>query len=110
MEQSYNNIEIPIIVEKIYTITGVQKHYSLGNMSYGEWLIYKNNQPCFYMNIFDEYYKEIKDDLSRLGKSFIEQKLKEKGLSLKTKIFGIRRGVLMEKSISIPRLPKYYLQ
>lgn len=108
MEEPRNYINVAVITEKIYTITGVKKHYGLGDMAYGEWLVYKNNKPCFYMNSFDDYYKEIKKD--HLGLPFLEKKLKARGLTLNTNYWGMRSGKLEDEIITLPLLPKFYLQ
>ena len=35
--------------------------YTLSDFSYGEMLLFENNYPKFYINIFDENFSEIKD-------------------------------------------------
>lgn len=59
--------------------------YRLSDMAYGEWIILEDNKPRYYVNIFDDLYKEIREwvqnhkiDVSIL----LERSIEAKGLNL----------------------------
>ncbi|GAB3922780.1 hypothetical protein [Mucilaginibacter myungsuensis] len=51
-------MKLAVIVNKVYTLTGIRYLYRLSDFVYGEWLIYNNGDPVFYFNAFDELYQD----------------------------------------------------
>jgi len=53
-------ISIPIRVVPAICLPLVRRNiYRLSDFAYGEWLIYEDNIPKYYLNIFDKIYKDI---------------------------------------------------
>jgi len=73
----------------IYTFSGIKKIKKLPDYSYGEWLIYQNNEPRYYFNIFDRKYSDIHHKISDNIEMFLVDKLKGKKMSIRPKIIGI---------------------
>jgi hypothetical protein len=86
------SVRIKLFVTAVYTLTGKKYLYALGDMAYGEWLIYKNNKPRYYLNVFEDNNKHLIDEGKNQLQSYIEGKLKliDGALSLNTHIVGIR--------------------
>ena len=61
--ESENNLEI--LVEMIPILSLFKNKYliKLPDSAYGEWLIFKDNKPVFYLNIFDPQFEEIKNKI-----------------------------------------------
>ncbi len=97
----------------IYTFLGKRTYrYKLSDFSYGEWLIFENNKPKFYFNIFDKEYHEVRLAFSNSKDFDLEKKLKSynKGLSIYQKLIGI---TFLKKTflqvIELEKLPKNVL-
>lgn len=68
--------------------------YLLSNSSYGEMLIFENNEPKYFINLFDEKFRDLKDYISSNENSMedvLNSILKFAGSKLTTKqnLFGI---------------------
>ena len=92
IEKGDNLIEMPLRVTPILTIFGkIQYKYKLSDFAYGEWIIFENEKPKYYLNLFDNSdYK--KDKVYSKSKNFnIESILDkfQKGLSIYQKVWGI---------------------
>jgi hypothetical protein len=99
-------VKIKLFVTKVYTLTGKKYLYALGDMAYGEWLVYKNNKPRYYLNVFEDNNENlIKEGQSNL-QSYIENKLKliDEDLSLKPNITGIRSAHTYVEWFDLERL------
>jgi len=92
-------------VRGVYTLTGVKYRYKLSDFAYGEWLIYKNNQPVYYFNIFDQEYAHLTEIIKANEQGFLIGSLKRQGLNLKQNIFGIASIKSYLKSINLEKLP-----
>ena len=68
--------------------------YSLSDFSYDEFLIFENNKPIYYLNLFNKFNKELRDYINLIDCS-VEEIIKKIGdvnklkLSCTQKIFGI---------------------
>jgi hypothetical protein len=114
MAHSLNNnlsVKLRLEVTSVYTFTGVKHLYKLPDMAYGEWLIFKDDKPYFYFNIFDEDYIAIKDKAGDNVERYLEDRLRmvEGGLTLKQRIFGLRGVQVSDEWITIEKLPKNLL-
>lgn len=114
MVQSFadnNLVNIRLRVTRVYTLKGVKYLYRLSDMVYGEWLIYKDGKPFFYFNIFDDDYKDIKDEIGGDVENYLRIKLIQAGKewSLKQYIFGIPSSGTFDEQINIEKLPKNFL-
>lgn len=103
-----DNIEISLLCTPIYTIFGKRIKYSLPDSAYGGWIIFENNQPKYYFNIFDCYYNDIRDVFNEQKKD-IESILKNhnSNLSLSQNFIGFsfRFQEYIEKC-KLEKLPK----
>ena len=97
----------------IFTLLGKWAYrYKLSDFSYGEWVIFENNKPKFYLNIFDSEYDEVRLVFSKSKNYDLEKKLKShnKGLSIYQKLLGI---TFLKKTflqvIELEKLPKHIL-
>jgi len=105
MEHSLNKIKLK--VTPIYTLTGVKYLYTLKDMAYGEWLIYQENKPRYYFNLFDKEYSFDKNQTGKSIEKFLETKLDilNVNLTIKQNIFGIKGSRTFETWQTIERLP-----
>ena len=84
--------------------------YSLGGFSYGEYLIFRKNEPVYYLYILDEKYKEFEDYISfNGGIEVIIPKIGQANniqLSCSPRLFGIDNYSKEEIiEIDIPEFP-----
>ena len=113
MEQSYTkeNIELKLLVTPVLTLTGRKYSYRLLDSAYGEWLVFEDNAPKYYLNIFDVDYgaiKKITVDSNSDVTDFLQCKFSSGAsrLKLTDDIFGIKlNGKSFIKSVSIEKLP-----
>lgn len=116
MPQSSDNrkVELKLLVTPVIGLWKRAQSYRLLDSAYGEWLIYENNFPVFYFNVFDEDYREIKELLSELNVTdFLEKALTKKHPNLTTKehLFGYKiNGKAEVKIFSIEKLPLKFLK
>lgn len=105
-------VEVSLSVIPVVTFLGKRKYlYQLSDSAYGEWLIYENHNPKYYLNIFDEEYVNIKNKITQT-KINVEDFLREKfnstqpKLTIDNTILGIKliRQTSIQK-ISLEKLP-----
>jgi hypothetical protein len=99
-------VKIKLFVSSVLTLTGRKKKYILGDMAYGEYLIYKDNYPKYYMYALDA--PNIKEQAKGANiADYIESKLPmiEDGLTLKHRIYGIPLGELESEWLELKELP-----
>ncbi len=100
-----NMVEVFLRVSPIITIWGKRKlKYELSDFNYGEWVIFKDNFPKYYLNMFDKEYDSIRE----LPDFDIENRLKmhKGGLSIHQKLFGISLwNKSFIKSFNLEKLP-----
>lgn len=61
VEWSGEKISIPIRIVPVICFPLRRRYlYLLSDLSYGEWLIFENSMPKYYLNIFDDTYKDIR--------------------------------------------------
>jgi len=78
-------------VEKIPILFSNKSIYRLSDFRYGQWLIWENNLPKYYVDLLDEKYSSIREIINGdvedfLTRTFSQKRLK---LSMKVSIFGI---------------------
>lgn len=81
-----NEVVIPLFAIPVTTL-GFKKRllYRLSDMAYGEWLIFQNDIPKYYLNIFDKIYEGVTFLADEDGSSFenrLEKLFKERNLNL----------------------------
>jgi hypothetical protein len=60
-EWAEEKVSIPIRVTPAICFPLHRRYlHLLSDFSYGEWLIFENNKPKYYLNIFDDIYKDIR--------------------------------------------------
>jgi hypothetical protein len=81
-----------LFVTPIYTLSGKKKLYSLGDMAYGEWLVFKKNQPYAYLNVLEYKGDALKKREIEDLETYLEQKLQklDSSLSLWQHFVGIK--------------------
>ena len=104
-----NNRFIEISVEAIPRLTilgGIKYKYKLSDFTYGEWLIFENNKPKYYLNLFDEEYKDIRERIEKFKDFELEKNLKkcDEKLSIHQKLIGI--SIWYKSSIQTLKLEK----
>lgn len=103
---------IKLFKHKYYTLSGIKYTYRLGDMSYGQWLVFKANKPYYYLDTFRDEYKDILKNVSGDIENFLRRKLAEKAgsLSLEDSVFGIRSSETSEEWIELQYLPRSILE
>jgi len=114
MEESYISkpLAIKVIATPVFTLTGVKCRYALLDMAYGEWLVYRDNHPQYYINLFDAEYEGIRDKVGNNAERYIKERLKNSNerLSLKPNIVGLKVGKEQQTSITVERLPIHLIE
>jgi len=95
----------------VYTLTGVKHLYKLGDMAYGEWLIFKNGEPTYFLCIFDDLYKDVRADIKEDPYLFLKEKFKREksNYSLTQGIHGIWSSNITDKWFDLEDLPLSFL-
>lgn len=100
-------IKMKLFLTDVYTITGKKIRYSLGDMAYGEWLVFKNNYPVYFLNLLD-FKGDVKKhiDQKNIQKS-LERKLKkfDSEFTLKQHFIGIRSHKTSWQWVEVESLP-----
>lgn len=106
-----NLLAIPVL-----TFFGIRISYRMLDSAYGEWLIYENNLPKYYLNIFDPEYASLRKNTLDSGIDVVEY-LKEKITPLNSRlmfsdnIIGIKfNNRASIKSISVEKIPNEFLK
>jgi len=60
MQKVLEKVEIPVEMIPVYTLSGKKTIIKLSDFAYGEWLIFKNNELVYYINLFDSYFSQLK--------------------------------------------------
>jgi len=91
----------------VFTIAGKKHLYKLGDMTYGEWLIFKDNFPIYYLDISDELYKDIDESIKKDPYNYLKDKFKrgKEGFSLCQGIKGIWSSRVDDKLFDMEKLP-----
>ena len=98
--------EMKLFVTTIYTLRGKRLSYSLGDMAYGQWLVFKDDHPHFYINIFEYKGDNMKFKETENLETYLEQKLKviDSHLSLKQNIIGLRSSKTYSQWFKLEKL------
>lgn len=96
----------------VYTLTGKRHLYKLGDMAYGEWLIFKDNMPVFYLNIFDKMYENVAESIKKDPRGYLEKKiaLEKSTYSLNQNIHGIWSSKVNIKWFELEQLPVSFFE
>lgn len=73
-----NRVRLRLLRIPIWNFYRIRYIYRLSDFTYGQWLIFSNGLPVYYLDIFDERYSKFFD----VGTGFLEGKFKEKGMAL----------------------------
>ncbi len=85
-------IEISLEAIPFFTIWGkIQYRYKLSDFTYGNWIIFENNKPKYYLNLYDNDYDDIREKFSKSKDFDLESTLKthKKNLSIHQNFWGI---------------------
>jgi hypothetical protein len=118
MEQSSDNllkIDIEIEVEPMLTLMGRKYFYRLPDNAYGEWIIFENRTPKYYLNVFDKRYVAFlkKFEIIIDKETYLENIINKvnRSLTIKNHIWGIRCYSKSKlKTFSLEKLPLSFLQ
>ena|SRR3569833_522241 len=104
-------MEIKLEDITVYTLTGKKHLYKLGDGAYGEWLIFKENIPVYYLNIFDDMYAMVDQSIKSDPWGYLEKRFKigMEGYSLSQHIHGIWSSKVTFKQFEIEKLPISFL-
>ena len=88
-------VTLDLLVTPIITLFGQKYSYRLLDSAYGEWLNYEDNYPKYYLNIFDDEYREIENEIVQANiniKDYLETHLHKTSPELKmaSHLLGIR--------------------
>ena len=105
-------MKLRLEVIPVYTLSGKKTIYKLGDMAYGEWLIFKNGVPFYYFNIFDELYKDLKEPIRNDPYNFLKKNIDEhgEGLKLSQNIWGIWSSNIQDKWFDLEMLPLSFFE
>jgi len=100
-------VKIKLLVIPLITLGGKKYRYLLGDMAYGEWLVYKNNYPQYYLSILETNHERFGTALSPDLEAIITSKLKliDDKLKLKQNIIGLKIGKSYTKWFELEKLP-----
>src|SRR5919202_1422371 len=82
-----NNVSVFLFVVPVLTSSLERTYiYRLSDMAYGEWIIFEDNKPKYYLYIFDDLYKDVREYLQNHKdidvSTLLEQSFKGKNLNL----------------------------
>jgi len=105
-------ITIKVAATPVLTFAGIRMRYNLLDMAYGEWLIYKDKQPCYYINIFDLAYKELKNKISGNIENYLKNWLRTNypDLSLNPNIIGLNVSATQNIEITVEKMTLHFLK
>jgi len=111
MQNSFPD-KVILNVRKIPLLLSKKNLYRMSDFSYGEWILFENGEPRYYLYVFDELYSGIRDQFNPNVETYLKKKFKEKGLTLSTR--EVRFGIpLSSKSqiveLSLEKLPLNFL-
>lgn len=118
MEESFINrsqSEVGVLITPITTFLGKKEYlYTLTESAYGEWIIFNDNIPKYYFNVFDTAYSALFDSLKKLRsvEEFLENNFKKvnSNLSIRQQVFGIKhKNKSFTKRIVLEKLPVNFL-
>lgn len=100
------SIKIKLFVTLVLTITGLKKRFVLGDMAYGEYLVYKDGLPKYFLHVCDDPLIGQRANGKNIDE-YIEPKLItiEEGLSFEHNISGIPVKELEPQWFELKQLP-----
>jgi hypothetical protein len=107
-----NPIRVRLEVIRVYTLTGIKNIYKLGDMAYGEWLIFKDKKPYYYFNIFDKEYEHFNNTIKTNVEEYLKTKFKKQGgnLSFGPNILGLQSSKIHDEWFDLETLPVALLE
>ncbi|OOQ61440.1 hypothetical protein [Mucilaginibacter pedocola] len=96
----------------VYTWTGRKHLYKLRDNSYGQWLVFKDGLPVYYLDVFDELYAGLEDSLRYGAFRYLEEKFKRSkdGYSMDANINGIWSSTINDKWFELEMLPLSFFE
>jgi len=109
-----DKINVVLEVETVLTLSGKKSFYRLPDSAYGEWIIFENKLPKYYLNVFDEDYHEFLRTFEKIKDKdeYLEEIIKKinQSLSIRNSISGIRFfGKPKVLSFTLEKLPPSFL-
>lgn len=115
--QSDSNFEkVSFRITPIYTLFGRKNIYSLEDMTYGEFVVFENNHPKYYLNCFDKQYEPF---IERIPKqkggisNFLNKKCRKlkNGLNMPPHFWGIRfDSRSYAQTLNLEKLPVVFFE
>lgn len=105
-------MKLKIEVVPVYTITGIKKIYKLGDMAYGQWLIFKDGLPVYYFDVFDALYKNLEGPIKNDTYNFLKKTVdKHCGrFKLSQNIWGLWSSNIQDKWFDLEMLPLSFFE
>ena len=100
-------IKLNLFVTQFITLKGKMHRYSLSDMAYGEWLVYKDGCPKYYFSIWDDKDSiTIPKGFSNM-EEYIEFRLKsvDSKLTLKQNLWGLPTSKPYTEMVELEKLP-----
>jgi hypothetical protein len=96
----------------VYTLTGKKTIYKLGDMAYGQWLIFKDGLPFYYFDIFNELYKDLEGPIKNETYNFLKKSIEkhDEELKLSQNIWGIWSSDIQDKWFDLEMLPLSFFE
>ncbi len=110
MEKVFEKVEIGIEIVSVFTLRGRKEIIKLSDFVYGEWLVFKENELVYYINVFDPYFSQLKTDLEE-KKFTIEEFLDSvnnknaETFSLDQNILGVKSSLIEYATIEVYKFP-----
>ena len=115
--QSNNNFEqVGFRVIPIYTLLGRKNIYSMGDMRYGEFVVFKHDYPKYYLSCFNKQYEPF---IERIPKQkggifkFLKNKCRKlkNGLNMSPNFWGIRvESKSYAQTLNLEKLPFVFFE
>lgn len=82
-----NEVSVFLFVIPVLTSSSERTYiHRLSDMAYGEWIIFEDNKPKYYLYIFDGLYKDVREYLQNHKdidvSTLLERSFKDKNLNL----------------------------
>lgn len=102
----FSKVEVNLLVSLYITLSGKKYSYKLPDNAYGEWIIYENDKPKYYLNIFDKEYELVRKNLNHVSdfENYLITKFQNSNppINIKRQVIGF--------SIEKPYIQKWQLE
>jgi len=75
--------KVTVSVRKTPLLFSRKNLYRLSDFSYGEWILFENGVPRYYLYAFDEMYYGIREKFNPNVERYLKKKIQRKGFEFK---------------------------